>query len=272
MDTLNNSPGLHDATHNLEDTGVSAGTGTTDGLDGTAPYREDVELAALILAGNSDAEEKFVAQHRLWIEKEIRWQGVPASEVEDVAQHVLLAAFQQLQRGLYHGQGSLITWLHTIVRGKVIDYWRKQPPPALPLLTGADAHTETDALVMREAATSVRLSPELVIAVHEVLRQMPDDLQQVLVLNRTGGYTIQEISYALSLTTGQVAKRLYKAEERFRRLLNGYGSEKKTQDGTTATPKKRLPSVNGQPLLLFLWHFVVALVPQGAVRMSLCPH
>jgi len=268
MDTLNNNPGLHDATPYLEHAGGSAGTGTTDDFDDTAPYREDVELAALILAGNSEAEEKFVVQHRLWIEKEIRWQGVPASDVEDVAQHIFLAAFQQLRRGIYHGQSSLKTWLHKIVHGKVIDYWRKQPPALLALWSEREAASETEALVTEAAA--VQLSPELVISVHEVLRQMPQDLQQVLVLNRTGGYTIQEISYALALTTGQVAKRLYKAEVMFRQLLNRYDLKEQPENRTAVAQKKRLPGGDGRKLLLFLWRCMASWFPQNVGSLTPC--
>lgn len=218
--------------------------------DDSDQYQEDIELAALIMAGNCEAEEKFFAKYRLWIEKEIRWQGVPAAEIEDVVQNVLLAAFDQLRRRNFHAQSSLKTWLGKIVHGKVIDYWRKSRRTPLGLLTGAETQPNTaEQLEAALGLSAVKLNPDLVIAVREVLQQMPEDLQLLLVLNRAGGYTIQEISHSLALTAGQVAKRLYKAEELFRRLL--CSDEIKQKSGKAAAKQKRLKSGDGN-LALFL--------------------
>ena len=84
-------------------------------------------LVAQIQAGNSIAEEKFFADFRLWIQQEIRRRHVTEADVEDVAQQVLSAAFQQLRQGQFQGLSSLKTWLQKIVYGKVVDYWRQQP-------------------------------------------------------------------------------------------------------------------------------------------------
>jgi DNA-directed RNA polymerase specialized sigma24 family protein len=50
---------------------------------------------------------------------------------------------------------------------------------------------------------------------------LPAQLRIILLLNRVGGYTIEEISRAFGMTRGQVSGRLYKAEEMFRRLIGG---------------------------------------------------
>lgn len=180
---------------------------------------EDQELAALIFAGNSDAEEKFFADYRLWIEKEIKRHGVPSFEIEDILQQVMLSAFEQLRHGNFRGESSLKTWLHKIIHGKVIDYWRKQAgvPVQLTSLTGGNEAAEL--LEITQLLPAVRIDYGIVITVREILSRLPDSLRIILILNRTGGYTIAEISRALTLTSGQVAKKLYKAEALFRQML-----------------------------------------------------
>ena len=180
---------------------------------------EDQELAALIFAGNSDAEEKFFADYRLWIEKEIRRQGIPSFEIEDISQLVMLSAFEQLRHGKFRGESSLKTWLHKIIHGKVIDYWRKQTgvPVQLTSLTGE--HEAAELREITELLPAVRIDYGIVMTVREILSRLPDSLRIILILNRTGGYTIAEIGRALTLTSGQVAKKLYKAEALFRQML-----------------------------------------------------
>jgi len=58
-----------------------------------------------------------------------------------------------------------------------------------------------------------------VLTVRYVLLELPAQLRAILLLNRTEGYTLEEISRALEMTIGQASKRLYKAEEMFRRVL-----------------------------------------------------
>ncbi len=189
-------------------------------MDGNSqPTDNESMVVSLIRAGNISAEEKFYAEYRLWIEQEIKRHGIPSFETEDVMQQVMLAAFEQLRRGNFRGDSSLKTWLRKIVYGKVIDYWRKQPsaPVQLGTLTASGFELEERELVALLPA--IKIDYGVVMTVREILQRLPDSLRIILILNRTGGYTIAEISRALALTSGQVAKKLYKAENLFRQML-----------------------------------------------------
>lgn len=43
-----------------------------------------------------------------------------------MAQEVLADAIRQIQAGDFRERAALSTWLHTIMNGKVADYWRKR--------------------------------------------------------------------------------------------------------------------------------------------------
>ena len=92
----------------------------------------------------------------------------------------------------------------------------------VPLDDGYDASQ----IELAQALVARKIDPGLAITVREVLQRMPEPLRYVLLLQRLGGYTIQEISRALALTNGQVASKLYKAEELFRQLLAETNEEK----------------------------------------------
>jgi RNA polymerase sigma factor (sigma-70 family) len=131
----------------------------------------------------------------------------------------MLAALDQMRRGVFRGESQPGHWLAQIVRGKAMDYWRKQHLPlgvaVVPLDEPGAVH---DAI---EAITSPMSDYELIACVHEMLRTLPRQHRVILLLKRTEGFTLEEISRMLEMTTGQVSGKLYAAEEMFRRGLRG---------------------------------------------------
>jgi RNA polymerase sigma-70 factor, ECF subfamily len=180
-------------------------------------YAEDLALVARIVNGEEAAAEEFA---RIYFERFVylaRRKGVPRQECQDVAQEALLAALSQMQRGLFRGESRLSTWLEHVLHGKALDYWRTQRSGAVvPLeeLAGEDL----DSLVQALAAPTT--ASDLVLAVRQALQTLPPQPRAILLLNRTYGYTLEEISRMLEMTRGQVGWRLTVAEDLFRRGLN----------------------------------------------------
>jgi len=181
-------------------------------------HLDALALVARITGGDAEAAEEFVRLYRPRLEYIARRSGIPHQDCEDVAQDALLVAVDQMQRGLYRGQSGLGTWLEKIVRGKIAGYWRsRQTQRVVPLEPG-----ELGELVSRGGSVAgVAVDQDMILAVHQALHAMPAQHRIILLLNRVGGYTIEDISHGLGMTMGQVSSRLYKAEEMFRRALRG---------------------------------------------------
>ncbi len=182
------------------------------------PSPNDHLLAALSGSGDEAAAEEFGKRAQAWFTQAARRAGIPAQDCDDVAQEALLAALGQLRRGLFRGDSSLDTWLARILRGKIADYWRARGHGGLSLTSADEAELLAQGAELSRAADC---DYSLVVSVHEVLRELPRPHRVILLLNRTGGYTIEEISRGAGLTPGQVSARLYAAEGMFRRLLGG---------------------------------------------------
>jgi hypothetical protein len=60
---------------------------------------------------------------------------------------------------------------------------------------------------------------ELILWVREALKTLPSQHRFILLMNRSVGYTLEEISRALEMTIGQASGKLYAAEDMFRRGL-----------------------------------------------------
>jgi RNA polymerase sigma-70 factor, ECF subfamily len=188
-------------------------------------HPDDLALVGRIVAGDHKAAEEFERKFMAKFEGIARHSGVSSQDCRDVAQEAFMSAISQMQRGLFRGDSSLHTWLVTILWGKISDYRRAQRR------TGGLLHTsdsvDIDNISVIDQIASRTIDYALVTAVREALKGMPGQLRMILLLNRTMGFTIEEISKGMGLTKGQISGRLYKAEELFRQLI-GCGDDQKT--------------------------------------------
>src|SRR5258708_4336181 len=93
-----------------------------------------------------------------------RFQGIQPQDCPDVVQDALCAAFDQIKRGVFRGESSLLTWLTKIVHGKVVDYQRsaheKKRRATSPLSPEALAEIDASAVARKD-------DPELRLCVHQ---------------------------------------------------------------------------------------------------------
>ncbi len=75
--------------------------------------------------GESDAWKDLVDLYRPLILAWLNRQGVPAADLEDLSQEVLLSVVKQLPGFQHCGhRGAFRSWLRTIVCRRTADYWR----------------------------------------------------------------------------------------------------------------------------------------------------
>lgn len=185
-------------------------------------HPEDLALVARIVGGDETAADEFAREYLPRFKHLAHRAGVPRQDCEDVAQEVFLAAFSQMQRGLFRGESSLATWLDRILRGMIANYWRTRPAE----MVESDLEDQNDSERVHPRRTlstyhTREIDSALITTVRETLRAMPAPYRAILLLKRSAGCTLAEIARALQLTIGQVSSRLYTSEEMFRRILRG---------------------------------------------------
>jgi len=197
-------------------------------------HSEDLAMVACIVRGDEVAMDEFARKFSRRFEYLARCAGIPAQDCQDIAQEAMLAALDQIRRGVFRGEGPFGGWLARIVRGKAMDYWRERRGAAAVTL---DEPGEANDIL--EAMPAPMSDYELIACVHETLRTLPRQHRVILLLKRTEGYTLQEISRMLEMTTNQVSGKLYVAEEMFRRSLR---ESRTSAGGLTA---RSLPAGDG---------------------------
>jgi len=174
-------------------------------------HSEDLALVASIVSGDEAAADEFARKFSEKFEYLARRNGVPVQDCQDVAQEAMLTALGQMKRGVFRGESKVGSWLAQIIHGKVMDYWRERRGASVLAL---DEPGELHDFVGTISAPMTDY--ELVACVHETLKTLPRQHRVILILKRTEGFTLEEISRMLEMTTGQVGGKLYAAEEMFR--------------------------------------------------------
>jgi RNA polymerase sigma-70 factor (ECF subfamily) len=185
---------------------------------------QDLVRVARIVAGDEDALNEFYGECSRRSEILARRARIPWQDRQDIAQNVILAALDQLQRGSYRAESKLETWLERIIQRKIADYFRKQRSGTVEGLDESDrssleiATTETSLTLSKKCDTLEIGKIEARVMVEEALLRLPVLYRAILVLNRIEGYTPKEISEMSNMPVRQVRNRLYTAQDKFRRI------------------------------------------------------
>ena len=129
-------------------------------------------------------------------------------EAEDMVQEAFRSAWNSRQR-YEHGRGDR-AWLVAILRRRVIDRWRRRPPPSV---GGPDEITEPGVEPVDPTANG--FTDEMQAA----LGRLPVELRETLLLVVVGELTHQEVADLLEIPLGTVLSRVSRARKRLREDL-----------------------------------------------------
>ncbi len=132
-----------------------------------------------------------------------------AHEAEDVLQDTFRSAWKSRQR--YEAGRGDRAWLVSILRRRVIDRWRKAPPPKA---VGDDLHL-FESGVEGDDPFRDGFSDE----VQHALDQLPVQLKETLLLVVVAEMTHQEVANMLDVPLGTVLSRVSRARQRLREYL-----------------------------------------------------
>ncbi len=130
-------------------------------------------------------------------------------EAEDVVQDAFRSAWKSRQR--YEAGRSQRAWLIAILRRRVIDRWRKSPPPSV--LAGDQP---IDVAVEGDDPVSGGYTDEM----QHALDRLPSELRESLILVVVAELTHQEAADSLGVPLGTVLSRVSRARVRLRKYLH----------------------------------------------------
>lgn len=166
----------------------------------------DLLLARRAAAGQAEAWDELIDLYggRLY-NLALHFAG-SREEAEDLTQEIFLRLHQNLRQ--YRGDCPLASWALRLSRNLCIDHYRRtrQERRSVWLSDEILAHMPGGDDV--QAGAQWR---EEIEAVHTALREMPEDLAEVVLLRDLQGWSLEEVSSSLDLPLGTVKSRLHRA-------------------------------------------------------------
>ncbi|MCL2343123.1 MAG: sigma-70 family RNA polymerase sigma factor [Firmicutes bacterium] len=175
--------------------------------------------------GDGSAFELLVLAHQKQVYNLALRMVKNEDDAFDVAQEAFLRAYSALHR--FRGDSKFSVWLYRLTSNLSIDFLRKRRRENIVSLSFLNEQEETEELEIPDE----RFSPETELERRELrarvssgLNELPAEYRQILVLRELGGLSYEELAETLSLETGTVKSRLFRARKRLCAILSKDGN------------------------------------------------
>lgn len=132
------------------------------------------------------------------------------ADAEDICQDVFEKIYLKLE-SFDSGKASIGTWIYSITRNNVIDFYRRSH-----LVSELDEN-----LALDESVDKNLLKTETLEELAEALAELPDQLRKIIVLRYYEGLPLTEIAKKMYLSYGAIKLRHAKALELLRSHMPG---------------------------------------------------
>ncbi|UCE98883.1 MAG: sigma-70 family RNA polymerase sigma factor [Planctomycetota bacterium] len=189
-------------------------------MDPVLKKQTDADLLARYAAGDETAFREVVKRYKNSLYVFLRHFLNRQDLVEDVFQETFLQLFTS--RDSFDTARPLRPWLFTIAANKAKDALRKQQrTAAIPIGTIAEPEEMSFDDVLN-ALSSDRITPyekledsETAVQVRRIIANMPQNLQEILILAYFNKFSYKQMAQILSIPIGTVKSRLHTAVGRF---------------------------------------------------------
>lgn len=131
------------------------------------------------------------------------------ADAEDLCQDVFEKVNMKLD-SFDSGKASISTWIYSITRNSVIDFYRRSHP-----------HEEIDENMAQDGAVDDNLlNDETLEELAEALEKLPAELREIVVLRYYDGMPLTEIAKKMNMSYGMIKLRHNSALELIRRSMS----------------------------------------------------
>ena len=177
---------------------------------------QEQEIIARVLGGDRDAFAALVDAYQTMVyQLALRICGTP-EDAQDAAQESFLRAYSNLSG--FRGDSRFSVWLYRLTNNVCIDFCRaRRLRPSVSLTCQQEGDDEPEELPIAD----YRWSPEdelerreLRAAIRRGLDALPEDMRHILTMREIDGLSYEEIGALLSLGSGTVKSRLFRARKK----------------------------------------------------------
>ena len=178
-----------------------------------------------VLNGDGSAFEEIVRAYEKNVYNLALRMTASREDALDLSQEAFLKAYSSLHT--FRGESKFSVWLYRIVSNTCLDFLRVRARRNETSLEREDEDGET---AMREIPDE-SLSPERLLerkltreSVQRALMSLPEDQRKILLLREIEGLSYEEIARVLSLESGTVKSRIFRARRKLCEFLASEGN------------------------------------------------
>ena len=188
--------------------------------------REDqiLEIIQAVQNGDANAFEGIVREYEKNVYNIALRMSGDREDALDISQEAFLKAYHSLHS--FRADSKFSVWLYRIVSNTCLDFLRERKRRAEVPLVRADEDGEEETQIADES-----LSPETLFtrkltreAMRRGLGSLPEDQRKILLLREIQGFSYEEIGRVLSLESGTVKSRIFRARKKLCEFLASDGN------------------------------------------------
>jgi RNA polymerase sigma factor (sigma-70 family) len=183
----------------------------------------DENLLAAYAAGDARAFAELYERHERPVYRYFLRQGAAASQADDLLQETWLAVVRNAAN--FEPRAKFTTWLYTIARHKMVDFWRGRDDTLS--LDEAANDPDGDAPLEIDAGDAQRpdvqaMSRAQARAFVDAVEQLPPAQREAFLLQAEGGLSLEEIAAVTNAGHETVKSRLRYAMAKLRSAMEAW--------------------------------------------------
>jgi RNA polymerase sigma factor (sigma-70 family) len=181
---------------------------------------EEAQIIERIQAGESEAFEALVLEYQKYVYNLAFRMVGNEEDALDMSQEAFLKAFDHI--GDFHGFSKFSVWLYRLTSNVCIDFLRKKknrPESSLVYINDDGEEQDVEIPDIRYAPETKLEKKQLQESLNKALEKLSPNFREIILLREINGLSYEEIGEALSLESGTVKSRLFRARKMLCGLL-----------------------------------------------------
>jgi RNA polymerase sigma factor (sigma-70 family) len=155
--------------------------------------KNDEELVALYMSGNEACMEMLINRYKTKVFTAIHLVVNDRYIAEDIFQETFLRVIRTLQKGKYEETGKFLPWVIRIARNLAMDHFRSAKK--MPKITSSENEDIFANMRFSEKnSEETTISKERKDGLRELIKMLPPDQKEVLILRHYGDLSFKEIA------------------------------------------------------------------------------
>ena len=179
----------------------------------------DNELVQRFIEGDQNSLEVLIHRHKSRVYSYILLIVKNQELAEDVFQETFIKVIRSLKRGKYVENGKFVSWVLRIAHNLIIDHFRKEKLQGTVSNDSMEVDIFNSQKFSEDTIEDQIVSSQILNEVKELIKELPDDQQQVIYMRHYMELSFKEIAEQTGVSINTALGRMRYALINLRKLI-----------------------------------------------------